>query len=384
MRKCDAFKTIGVCVTALMIHADTLGQTVPFVPEDIEVCPAFANVRDPEFDSRGGRMVFSDKRQRLKVAAIRGDGRIASPFCRGEVIDSGLSLKMPGISFFNGPEWGRSENGTEIYYTKLNARGSPALARAWKNVSWNTEFLINGDDRGFPVPSIGPSDAQVRLFYFRPNDDGSYDTLWRESADPFNEHPFPGFVGPNSGGAPRWIPGQRAIATTVEDADGVMQAARYLIDDEVIELLTTDEGEKDEVWMWSAPEFGDDLVFYAVVDGCCIRVYRQLGSEWVVINTIRSTDFSSNPNIFSPQPFVFKGRSYIAMQLASAGRYSPSEIWIAAIDPGKPLLRQVSDPSLPAQVRNEPEWFSNATAAYVYYSEVSRSGFSLRRAKTGL
>ncbi len=384
MHKRKVFKLVGFCAAALIINTGARGEGTQFVPEDIEVCPASANVLDPEFDSRTGRMVFSDAQQRLKIAAIRSDGRIASPLCKGTIIDSGLLLSMPGINLLNGAEWGRSENGTDIYYTKLNDQGNSTLARAWQDVSWRTEFLPNGEERGLPLPSIGPGDSQVRLLYFRQKGEDSYEILWRESTDPFNEHSFPGYVGTNSGSAPRWIPGQRAITTTLEDTNGIMQAARYFIGDEVTELLTTDEGEKDEVWMWSAPEFGNDLVFYTVVDGCCIRVYRQIENEWVVINTIRSSDFSANPNIFSPEPFTYKNRSYISMQLASAGRYSPSEIWIAAIDPANPLLRQVSDPSSPAQVRNEPEGFFNATGAYIYYSLVNRSGLSLRRAKTGL
>ena len=374
-------------VALFVVSAGMIGSCIAepaFVPVDVEVCGASANVRDPEFDSKNRRMLFSDDKQRLKVAGIKLDGSIQSPSCRCEVIDTNLTLSMPGISFFNGGEWAKSQSGLEIFYTKLDTSQRPVLARAWLDGSWRTETLENGTDRAFPGPSSDPLDPNSRLFYWRLLSDGSYEMLWRESTQPSVEHTMPGFIGNNSGGVPRWIPGQRSLTTVLPDAQGTMQAAKYNIDEGSTVFLTADAGNKDEVWMWSAPEFQNQAVFFTVVDGCCIRIYREIGGVWTVVKTVNSADLSSFRNLYSPQPFVYKNKSYIAMQLASGGRYTTSEIWIVAVDPDDNLARQVSDPTLPPGVRNEPEWFVTPLGLFVYYTQVSRGGFSLRRANSGL
>jgi hypothetical protein len=170
----------------------------------------------------------------------------------------------------------------------------------------------------------------------------------------------------------------------VPDSNGVLQAARYDIDTEETEILTTDAGDKSEVWMWSAPEFGGDFVFSTVVDGCCLRVYRQLDGVWTVIRTFDPSAFSQRPAIFSPEPLVHNGQSYVVMQLA-ARRYGPGDIWIASIDPAQPMLVQISDPAQPNVVRTEPEWMTTPNGVFVYYTAVAAGRrFSLRRLETPL
>jgi hypothetical protein len=351
--------------------------------DDVQVCPYSANVVDPEFDSTSQRMVFVDQQGRLKIVSLNADGTSKSPGCAGTVIDTGATLAVPGFGLKNGPEWARSKFGAEIYYTKLDANQQPVLARAsYSNGAWQVQLLSNGVMRGLPLATTDVDDPQPRIMYVEALPDGTFPTLWREGHDSRTESTFPGSVSDLSGGAPRWVPGQRAITTTQLDARGVAQAIKYSIDSETVEILTADRGQKDEVWMWLAPEFGNEPIFFTVAHNCCLRVYRQMGGVWTLINTINASDFSTYPHIISPEPFVYKGRSYVSMQLGNE-KNGNSDIWIAAIDPAAPLLRQIIDPST-LRIRNEPEFMSTTSGAYIYYTMIFGSQVSLRRAGTGL
>lgn len=378
----------GHALTAVGLAVALLGtaHAQGFVPEDVEICPPSAQIRDPEFNIRDRTMAFTDAEFRLKVAPIRANATLGRFGCAGRVVDTNVNLSIANTTFRNGAEWARSQKGPELFYAKTNPDGRLQLARAWPNGSgaWLTELLAGGEDRQLPVASMDAADPQARIFYWQLNADQTTTTLWREADQPETEQAFPGFVGPGTGGAPRWIPGLRAISTVAPDAQGVLQAAIYFVDTGETRLLTSDAVDKDEVWLWQAPEFGNDWAMIAVVDGCCLRVYRQQAGDWLLVNTINAPDLSSTTGrMYSPEPVVYKGRSYVAMQLSGGLRFSPSDIWVVAVDPARPLARQVSAPSTTPRIRNEPEWYHDRSGIYVFYSEVSVAGFALRRARAG-
>ncbi len=378
---------VSSLVGAITLAAHISGVAAPaaFVPNDIQVCPASAQVLDPEFDSRSQLMTFMDARARLRVTSIKSDGMVGPAGCAGRILDQG-SWGFPGnVAGYNGPEWGRSQEGLEIYFVKFLSDGvTPSLARAWANGGgWQTELLANGEDRATILVSTNDTDPQARLMYLRRMPSGALRSFWRESTEP-TETIYPGAFNRSTGNAPRWIAGQRAISLVMTDSKGVSQAARYWIDTKTMEQLTSDAGNKSEVWIWSAPEFGGDLVLTTVVDGCCLRVYRQLGETWTLVNTIDAPSFSGLTSIFSPEPIVYRGRSYVALQVGNELMDPASQIWVTSIDPAAPLLRQVSEPGV-AAIRTEPEWMLTLQGAFVYYSQQDTPrGKSLRRAATGL
>jgi hypothetical protein len=371
---------------ACCLGTSVQAQDGGFEPHDVEICPPASEVRDPEIDVASRRVAFSDAKNRLKVARLRADATLGFRGCRGTIIDTNLTISLPGITFKNGAEWGRSQNGLELFYARLGSSGQPLLARArMSGWTWTTGLLPGGENRQFPVATTNPADETPLLFYWRLNEDLSSTTLWREDPDlPATEQEFPGFVGPDTGGAPRWVPGMRAITTAVPDAEGTVQAALYLVDSDVTEVLTTDAGDKDEIWMWQAPEFDNDWVIATVVDGCCVRIYRESEGTWTLVHSFAAADHSAFGLIYSPEPFIYGGHSYLAMQFALTQRYGPSQIWIAAIDPAAPLYRKVSQEDTRVQIRNEPEWYADDNGAYVFYTHVTAGGFGLRRADTGL
>src|SRR5204863_147969 len=58
--------------------------------------------------------------------------------------------------------------------------------------------------------------------------------------------------------------------------NGVDQVFYRDFDTNVSQQLTFDSGNKYEVWMWRAPEFGNELIFMTLVDDVELRVYRLL------------------------------------------------------------------------------------------------------------
>jgi hypothetical protein len=383
-RKFSGASHRALVFVAMVLVGSGLHAQQAFQVDDIEVCPVSAGVVDPEFSSSSSRMTYVDRERRLRVARIRADGTSLSVDCSGSVIDDDVTVSLPGVPRFNGPEWARSEIGVEIYYTRLDGNGDPQMARAYVNGGWVTEMLAGSMHRGLPIPTTNANDSQARILYVRALDDSDYELMWREVTDPASEVALPAFITEASRGSPRWVRGERAITTTLPDANGVAQAVRYDIDTRYIEVLTSGDFPKDEVWMWSAPEFDGDMVFITIVAGVQLHVYRYQQREWHLIRVLDASGFPGRSRIFSPEPHIVGNRSYVAMQL-SAERRGPSDIWISSIDPAEPLLRQVSEPRGPEQIRFEPEWMTTTGGTYVFYTQGDGvDQYTLRRARTGL
>lgn len=355
------------------------------VPTDIELCPAEADVVDPEFDIAGSRIVYMDTAGLLKVLALSPEGLPLSAGCEGQLIDVDAIWTLPDITFRQGPEWSASQSGQDIYYSKRLPDGGFGLGRAWQEGgNWRTEVLVRGADRGLPIASRDASDPQARVMYLRRTSAGKYVPYWREANAPLAEAPMAVSGNLSSGGAPRWVPGLRAVTTGRADADGIVQAAIYFVDDRSTRQLTTGPGNKDEIWLWRAPEFGGDWAMISVVDSCCLRIYREIDGLFTEVNRYDVRALSGLSKIYSPEPFVSGGRSYVAFQASNIKLDLKSQIWMVSVDPAMPLARLISDPAVRA-IRIEPEWVATSSGVYVYYTQYgSNKRSALRRAATGL
>lgn len=357
-----------------------------FVPQEVEVCPASSRVYDPEFEPTTQRMVYFDGRSAVRVVDVLPDGSLAGTGCKGQVVARNATIGLPDLPFRNGPEWATSARGLEITVTRLDDTGRPYMALASSTRrGWKLTTLPDSGERGLPLVSSDATDAAPRLVYAHVTGPGTYELAWRDAFDPASEGALPGDVDPRTGGAPRWIPGQRALTLGVDDpATGLRQAARYDVDSGTLSFLTRDAGAKDEVWLWHAPEFGGELGLMTVADGCCLRFYRDVGGTWTLQRELRADSFSTQPMIVSPELLVLDGRSYVVMQLGTS-RLSPSDTWIAAVDAGGLAPVQVSDPSRPDIARSEPEWHVTGEGVFVYVTaSASRNRFALNRLRTPL
>ena len=364
------------------LAAATPALSAEFTVEDIEACTPRSSVNDPEFDSASGQLIFIDGKGQLKVLAMGPTALPPTTDCAGTVIDPrAVIITRSYVGIPNGPEWARSQRGLEVLYTRRTDTGSETLARAWNDgQQWRTETLADGAGRGSGLASLDDADPQPRYLYAKLVGNKTAVPAWRDADNAAGEQTFRGTF------PSRWVPGQRAITTSRQASGGGLQAFRYWIDAGSYEQLTFGPGDKREVNLWSAPEFGGDEVFATVVDFCCLKIFRRQGADWVEIQNIDARTIPGRSRLWSPEPLVHQGRSYVAFMVANAETdpVQTTDIWIAAIDPAQPLMRQVSQTTVDA-VRIEPEWFVSSHGVFVFYSQYdSLARPALRRTATGL
>jgi hypothetical protein len=409
------------CALALAAAATlALPAAAAFVVDDIQVCNTDYSIVDPEFDAATQQMVYIDAVSgigSIRLVQLQSDGTVPSSNCKGFEVDP-QGMLFPFIAnqkfYGNGPEFGFSQAGLEIFYTRQE-NNLPVLARAW----WPTagvlqkETLSNGTQRGAVLPSYNSADTRSRLLYVRNSGQGAYEADWRESNDPLTEALVPNPLGINSytgvGGAPRWVRAagsqRRSLALTKPGLCG-RQAAQYFIDTQSFEPISncetaTPSQNRDEVWIWEAPEFGGAMTAIAIVNTNCLEVYKKTGSIWAKINEFRADNvvtgapnscaLGSQPtniqsHFYSPEFSVVKGRSYVAIQRGDAVVSGPSDIWVIPIDSSQGATPfKVSGPAA-NMTRTEPEWFVTSQGAYVFYTgkTPTSSGKLLQRAATGL
>lgn len=181
----------------------------------------------------------------------------------------------------------------------------------------------------------------------------------------------------------RWVDGDRAIVSAI-DLGGQRQCAKYDVDTGMMTQLTFDAGQKTDTFMWRAPEFNNELVFFCLSDRTSLPIYRKIQGKWTKINTIQSPS-PARPYLSSPEPFVYRGKSYIALMTKDSLKSleGTADIWIVGIEPNAPFYRQVSA-STPMN-RTDPEPFITGKGAFIYYTEVTPSKrMIIHRCTTGL
>jgi hypothetical protein len=347
---------------------------------DVEICSPSFDVQDPEFSPDFTQLSYINAAGEVRVIDLDTEGMPSGGDCSGQLVDTGAVWKVPDLTFRQGPEWGRSRRGLELFYTRRLPDGRPSLARAWRDASgWHTETLPNGEDRGMPMASVDADDAQPRIMYLRRMRGGGYLPVWREVDAVQEEKRLPVTGDTETGSVPRWVPGQRKVTTAKPDASGVMQGAVVDIDSGRIVFATEGPGRKGEAWVWRAPEFGHARVMTVVVDGSMLQVWRDIGHAWQLVHSVAASSFTALPLVYSPEPFVHEGRSYVALQVGIR-KIGPSEFWVVAIDPASPLAVRVSGDSSLQSTSAEPEWLAAGTGAFVCYSQYNvRFKAGLRR-----
>lgn len=371
-----------------------------FVPNEVLVSDASmqnAGIIDPEFDQTTARFCWVDNQGRVWVGKVdRKTGLFTPPDGRYEAIDVN-GVTVPEIG--NGPEWVYTDHGPEITYAKKQL-GTWVLKRAIKNSSGWVTSVVEGSYGASPaIGSLDQGDPNPRLAYVKrlnPWDPGQNLAVYtRFLGDPASESMVPLSDEYFTPGA-RWIPGSHGIiysrATDATDPNLKRQVFRYDIGNPEPKQLTFDPGRKKGTLMWEAPEYGREKIFLTLVNERRVDIYRFLDEdnngvyEWTVINSIDPP--SDWDWLWSPEPFVYQGKSYIVMQVTPAKDQAsydfPTEIWIAGIDPANPFYRKISD-DLPVN-RKDPEIFITENGPYAYILRAKPGGMSpmIYRLDTGL
>jgi hypothetical protein len=375
-----------------------LQMAARFIVDDDIVSNPLVSLPDPEFDQVGFRVGWQElDGSQLWVASIdpaNGDLLLNT----AQAIDTNLApigSVRNGTGTGNGPEWVTGSGGTQLVYTKVedpNQLKSSFLGIT-QGVGVNlqpgslpiddTNPLPQGNTGMSPIGSLDLQDPQPRVVYALPDFD-SRTFAWRNIGD------IAGDVLPGDATTiGRWVDGKSdsLVYTAIRGRDSISQVVQYDIENKSLTQLTDSTTKKDDVYMWRAPEFNNELIFFALETDrsiasrpAYIGVYRASVNGWQLIKRISPP--SRKKFLRSPESFVYNGKSYISM-LVEDRRGGPSEIWIAGIEPDFDFYREVSDPRV-TMVRNDPEFFVTQSGPVIYYAEKSDGVRIVHRAATGL
>ena len=306
-------------------------------------------------------------------------------------------------SWGNGPEWAFStQNGqviSQLVFTRYpRAKNLVGIAGAafatMVNGVWTSQFFpgavaTSGDPRAgstiLPEASQCNSDP-VALTIFH-NLATPPQSFWEPTTSTAGTAPtVTPFGSYDNGLGERWVPCTHQLlfqGSAPPDSSGnvYQQVFWYDTDTNVVQQLTTNSHGKHTAFMFEAPDFNHNYIFFTISDHLEIDVYEQTGvlangaPKFQIINQIRSPD-KTEPYINSPEPFINCTpvcTTYIFMTLSATnnsqnGHTSPNGLAVAALNPATPLFKVlVPASSLPSSQRLDPEYYITANGPYLYY-----------------
>ncbi len=372
-------------------------QAQPFIPNDVALTNPKISVQDIEFDIQGARLTWQDRVGNLWIADVNPQsGVITPPTGQGQRLDKGLA---PLQQTNNGPEWAWGQPSAQIVYTKL-INNEFYVARAFQasgiTGSWTTQVLPNTATYFSPIGSKNPQDVTPQILSYSRSlspiawniTNNLLTTPGGVLNNPYLSQGITSIQGLKGG---RWEIGN-GIETDFGFAfqipvNGYDQIAHYDTLTKTVNQISFDSTQKANAFIWEAPEYNNDLVVFATVNDTTIQVWRNVNNAglWQLITTINPPN--ARPFVNSPEPFVYKGKSYIfylrAENTGTSNIKGPSDLWFSSIIPDSlgdsSLDRQVSIGTL---TRSDPEYFSYDPQSltnpdgkyplYLYYAELAQ------------
>jgi len=291
---------------ALFVTAAVAQTTLP------EVQVTTAAIADYEFDwgrygvpcascnfgDGNARFVFSDAANNLWLGHIDyQSGNFYPPDGHGVLIDTGVAA---ATDFGNGPEWMYSASGSAVVYTKFLAQQPHSALTAGVavasmiNGAWSGAFVpSNPLGRNSPLATVDVNDPAPRFSYVDANRSHQY---WRSMTSLNVEHALP-ISQISDGSSRRWVPGTHSLifaGKAPPDPSGVVRNQMFLYDTDAgtLQQLTFEPTDKLGGFMWQAPEFNNEKVFFTIADRKQLLVYRKLPNAqgvptWTVACRVR-------------------------------------------------------------------------------------------------
>jgi len=324
------------------------------------------------------RFNWVDRSNRLWVAHVDfNTGAIYPPNGQGVLVDTSAAYFS---DFGNGPEWAFSQAGSQLVYTRYTP-GAPITpantgigVAKMINGSWSAGFAQSGLGRITPGPSQSVGDSVPLVTYASGTDAKVY---WRKLSDPIGAEKQAPWL--STGLSVRWVPNSSKLVFVNGAADTVggryQQVFLFDSSTNALQQLTTDPTEKRGAFMFSAPEFGGDMVFFTVSARIRLQIFRFMADSsgvrrWILIKTVTAP--SQTPYIATPEPFFHNGRTWIFMTNSSAKGASditvPTQLALTGIDPATSTFRMLTDASSPVRLRQDPEYFITGQGPFLYYS----------------
>lgn len=370
--------------------------TNAFIPECHEALPGWI-IRDPEFNQDELLTVWrtdpTPNKHEVKQYGIIYispiDAETGNFSLAGQVqVTDGKPVEIDNVR--QGPEWGNSQRGWEIFYTCYSDNFSPRLCRISQHQgNWYASALDSSDEKGILSVSKNENSAAPNIYYQK------YKGVFNK-IKPIRGH-F-GFRSDTSqpvdvlltdGGRGRWMEDSINIVHLTKvffsEDNPVTQIAIYNSITGIDKLIISHGREIHDAFSWNAPELKFRPAIIATVQNrekksWDVEAYRENEQgEWIVWSVIEPihSDFPIN---YSPEVFVYHGRSYVSI-VSYQGRdlhdrhYNSSIVWIASIDPNLKEIEQVrriisseNDPLLISR-KNDPESLviSNGNKVKIYY-----------------
>ena len=313
-----------------------------------------------------------------------------NPDTGGFVPSDGLGKRVdtkatPAKWLGNGPEWMSLTSNSALLYDRY-IKGTKNLpnnhcigfANVTSNGSWNPGCMDNSVGNVLPIGTFTQGDAKPMVSYQNASQNIT-NVYWRtaKAGSPQNEI----LSGSSQAGVTRrWVTGTHKLfltAPAAPDASGKVyrQAFLYSADTDTLEQLTFDPTSKTSGFMWAAPEHNNKFLFFVRVGVTEVAVYSLKNNPggsptWQVVDRIIPT--SDYPFIYSAEPFVYDGKSYIFMSVSAEKQGHnlevTSQIAISGIKQGSSSFRVLtSDDPLP-RARRDPEYYITSNGPYLYYN----------------
>jgi hypothetical protein len=323
------------------------------------------------------RFAFTDPTGKLWVANIDPNtGAFLPSNGKGVLVDPDGAY---AADFGNGPEWMFSAAGSQLVYTRylsgtthIAANAVLGLATPTANGGWAAFVVPNSSQKYSPLGSLDVNDPSPKMLYQNKADAKAY---WRfagaatDAVLPSNRPVC----------TRRWVPNTNAMVYTAPCFLRAQwqggQVYWYDTDTGKETQITFDPATKMYAFVWRAPEFNNDQVLVTLANRTTLQVYRQVtdtqgNKTWTLINTIAAP--ASMPYVWSPEPFVHNGKSYVIMQLTSTSALDdytvPTQLAMTGIDPAVPSLRMLTNDTSVQRLRMDPEYYITSQGAYVYYN----------------
>jgi hypothetical protein len=349
-----------------------------FVVKDILACDPAANIIDPEYNTSHNLVCWQSEERELWVCRLDlFDHTFVPPDGRGYMVDYNLTPPSPGG--WNGPEWMLSVGSTQIIYNqKKGSTRYPGLATQVLG-GWTSTTLMQYPDALYSMATRDYNDS-VSMFLF-------------ESSNGIGIH----WVKNNNLNVSYFYPNV-TLGFFANDGQQICCALNHSRQPGFLETQQTvphfNMISQDTIgapFMWIDPETNTRMFMYRTNGSQTVKIFQENSDgNWYLYHSFDSPIQAPYIYITSPEPFTFKGKSYVSFMAAQSTMGMdelPAQIWITSINPYDQLMRRVSDTSY--GVRIDPEPVIIGDSAFIYYTERIHTHFwhyirRVRKCDTGL
>ncbi len=364
-------------------------MTLALHPESSQTIPAEAmgqpgvSYIDPEFFIPENLAAFISDRDSVWLAALDpATGDFLSPDGKDILVDTEVT---PLIQSFNGPEFGLSQEGWQLYYTKDVGQVPQLWQAGLLEGTVNTAPLTtDGVPRLSVLASNDPNAASVRLLFAWGGQSRKEGKIaWLDTQDPAESER----IIDKADLGTRWIEDSTTFVFVRQNGPEAGQITLY--DTETgtaITLTPPGAGPFGDTYGWWAPEVGQILVL-GVENHTTIRVFQDTGETyWTEIATLAAPPDARFTIIGSPEVFTAGDRSYISLVLKQTSTYAVGETWVWGLS--DPTLRLRCDDGQGTAIRSDPESFVSRVGVFIYYNLIRQESgatvFELYRCDLGL